>query len=636
MAATIFAGMVCFGAGVAAAAMDDLALKEAHAGGRASVWTGDAAVLAVRDRLDPGRSTAPLSDGRHAVVANAALYNRAELCEILDCDDEETAVILAAYRRWGESCVDWLVGDFAFAIWDIGRQLLFCARDHFGVRPFYYCRGQGLFAFASTPEPLIRGAWFAPHLDDGFMADILVGQVTDCESTPYRSMRRLPPGHRARLDRDGLSVGRYWSLLPRAQPGTNPAGQFRSLFHASVAARLADAPRPGAMLSGGLDSSSIACIARDLLTAEGRTLPTFSLVYDRTPEFSERPFIEAVLAQGGFVPNIFEGHPHPAFLAQEDRPWRELPHVAPNMASTVRIQRVAAEQGVRVLLCGHGGDEVVSHGYGRLSDLARAHRWIKLWQELSASTDKSQRARAPALLRLVRRYGGGSVAGRIAGWAQPFEHVLDRGSRLPIGGIDRKRFLHPALVRRTDLVARLRNGRGDASLSEPEQHLATLTGALQPYAFETLDRAAALAGVEVRYPFWDKRLVEFCVSLPSEQKLNGGWSRLVLRHAMDGILPPSVQWRRDKLDFTPHLLGGMIGPERSGVERVLACDELASYVDRRALADAWERIVADPRRVNGAELQAVWRAVAVGQWLSAVARQKEDAPFVPDIVPAAT
>ena len=157
----------------------------------------------------------------------------------------------------------------------------------------------------------------------------------------------------------------------------------------------------------------------------------------------------------------------------------------------------------------------------------------------------------------------------------------------------------------------------NAYQSEGEQHLNALSAPLQPYALEVLDKVAAASGVEVRFPFWDKRLVEFCLALPADAKLSGGWTRLILRRAMEGILPDAIQWRRDKFDFNPHVIRGMLRHHRSMLDDVLLKDaeNIGEYVDLHAVTDAYYRVLNEAESTNGPDFQAVWRTAVLALWL---------------------
>lgn len=176
---------------------------------------------------------------------------------------------------------------------------------------------------------------------------------------------------------------------------------------------------------------------------------------------------------------------------------------------------------------------------------------------------------------------------------------------------------------RTDLVERFRRAGympPAVSASETLTHRWLLSNGMVPHAFEVLDKAAANFGVEPRYPFWDKPLVEFCLALPGAEKLNQGFGRSVLRRAMEGILPPAVQWRRDKIDFTSNLVKGMLGNHRDLLDKVLVADAalIAPYVNLPEVTAAYGRISSQPEAATLPDVQYVWRSIALSLWLRQV------------------
>ncbi|TIV92700.1 MAG: asparagine synthetase B, partial [Mesorhizobium sp.] len=148
-------------------------------------------------------------------------------------------------------------------------------------------------------------------------------------------------------------------------------------------------------------------------------------------------------------------------------------------------------------------------------------------------------------------------------------------------------------------------------------HRWVLSTGLVPHAFEVLDKAAANFGVEPRYPFWDKPLVEFCLALPGEKKLHNGFGRHVLRRAMEGVLPPMVQWRRDKIDFTANLVKGMLRNHRDLLDTVLVSDgeRIAPYVNLPQVNAAYARLLDKPDEAAPLDVQYVWRSISLSLWL---------------------
>jgi asparagine synthase (glutamine-hydrolysing) len=187
--------------------------------------------------------------------------------------------------------------------------------------------------------------------------------------------------------------------------------------------------------------------------------------------------------------------------------------------------------------------------------------------------------------------------------------------------------VNPELAARTNLIERYRMARAveaEVAGSEQLRHARLLCAPRVSQSFGVLDRAAAAAGIEPRYPFWDKRLVEYCLSLPSDQKLRDGWSRSILRRAMEGLLPASVQWRRDKLDFGPHMVRGLIR-HRDMLHRIIygSGDGLGDFVDLAEVAAAYERVAANPAAVDGNDVQTVWRTTMLALWLHTVGHASE-------------
>src|SRR3989442_1004237 len=231
----------------------------------------------------------PLAGSLHA---DARIDNRAELCSVLSAPSTVTdaELILQAYARWGERCPEHLLGDFAFALWDARRGFLFCARDHFGVKPFYYHHRPGrLFAFASEIKGLLVLSDVPRRLNETRVADYLVPLLEDKEITFYEGIVRLPPAHHMTVSRDGVRIEQYWALDPdreiRMKSDGEYAAAFREIFTEAVRCRLARPIPVGSMLSGGLDSSSIVFVAPKLLAEDGsRELHTFSAIFPHLPE----------------------------------------------------------------------------------------------------------------------------------------------------------------------------------------------------------------------------------------------------------------------------------------------------------------------------------------------------------------
>lgn len=601
-----------------------------------SSWWTDGSVALGHAWLDTTGEDGPgpltMAGGKLAITADCRLDNRDELLARLGLRDRSIAdavLIMRAYLKWGEACPTYLQGDFAFAIWDGERQALFCARDHFGVKPFYYHSTGGRFAFASEIGPILALDGVGRRLSEHQIAGFLAGLPDDPQATPYAEIFRLPARHGMTVAGRQVVLRRYWQIEPSQRPPRGDAAEeFGHLFAQSVENRMRGTPAVGAMLSGGLDSSSIACVA-GLRAARKRNpkLKTFSLVFDKGSSMDEKPFIDAVLDGSPLEPTLIAvGNYAPFAEFERILEEQEGTFLAPGLSLTRDLYRTAGAKGVKVLLDGHGGDEVVSQGHGHLHELANAGRWLELWRELRSAANTYGEGMLSLYFRFLTVYGPAWRIARMRAMAKRLggkvRHRPSRGARAAWAGL-----VNPDLARRTDLAERFhRSGYMPAAVSASETltHRWLLSSGLVPHAFEVLDKAAANFGVEPRYPFWDKPLVEFCLALPGEEKLKDGFGRHVLRRAMQGVLPPAVQWRRDKIDFTANLVKGMLGNHRELLDRLLTSDSerIAPYVNLPEVNAVYERMLRQPEQATLPDVQHVWRSVSLSLWL----RQVEGSP----------
>ena len=571
-------------------------------------------------------------DGQLVLTADARLDNRADLIAALGGHASppgmitDSHLILAAYERWGDQCVRRLRGDFAFAIWDSRRQRLFCARDHFGVRPFYYYLSERLFACATEIKALLRVPGVPRRLNERRVAAYLASLGDDPAATLYEGIVRLPPAHTLTVSRDALQLNAYWSLDPtrelRLASDADYAEALRALFTEAVRCRLRSAFPVGAMLSGGLDSSSIACTAQRLLRENGGgPLHTFSAVFDHVKECDERPFIQAVLDQKGMTPHVVHADSLGPWLDLEQVLWSQDEAVRTgNLYYEWRLYQMAQASGVRVILDGFDGDSTISHGLGYLAQLANSGQWLTLAREVIAYSRRTHAPWASAVWAWFWKYGlePALPRSRAAGPLRRLGRAVYRQAMRQQGSgasaADFTKLLRPDFVRRLDLPARSANGRVNHP-TERQAHYDRLTEPGMPATLEVLGRAAGAFGIELRFPFWDIRLVEFCLSLPPEQKIRQGWTRYVMRGAMQGVLPPSVQWRPGKSDMHPGFEYGLWAHEQARLDRVMdtPVERLAPYVDMTVLRQAYARYRS--RRPTEFDVNAVWRAASLALWL---------------------
>jgi len=477
----------------------------------------------------------PLSlDGHVWVTADARVDGRVELRDKLGGErvaglDPVTDVelILHAYRRWDTGCVDHLLGDFAFAIWDGRKQRLFCARDHFGVKPFFYARVGNVLLFGNTLNCLRLHPGVSDALNEVAIGDFLLcGQNQDAATTTFADIQRLPGAHCLALLGDQLSVSRYWSLPIdghiRYKRSSDYVDHFKEILCTAVDDRLRT-NRVAVEMSGGLDSTSIAATAKEMLARRGEPfdIRAYSFVYDRLIPDQERHF-SGLAAQALAIPI--------AYLAADDYPLFEpdaktggsIPepyYLFQQAKANADFYRMVAAHG-RVLLTGWDGDALLSESpklyfrelvkKGELADLAGGLGWyigvkhtfppmgIRTW--------------------VKRRLGRYPVRSTYPSWVDP------------------------AFAARTNMRARWAHYNAERRPTHPTRpRTSTMLCVPNWWAlFERYDAGVTGLPIDARHPLIDRRLVEYVLAIPPVP-----WSiaKEVLRVAMVGTLPDAVRLR---------------------------------------------------------------------------------------------
>lgn len=594
----------------------------------------------------------PLTDwtGDITLVADARLDNRddllARLGMVSDDDDPvgDGALILAAYRAWGYDCPAYMVGDFAFIIWDAGAGAFFCARDHLGVKPLYYTVHPQYFACASEIDALLALPNTPDEVDEVMIGDYLTSQIgvtSDPARTFYAAIKRVPAAGAVIVRQREVQTQRYWTVDPtrvlNLRDDAEYADAFRELFTTAVAARVRGAARLGiaASLSGGIDSSSVVCVARPLLD---RSLITVH-IGAALPEADERAYVGQII-RGGGIEHYEIGWSSPLNNLDVITSQLRSPTHMMNIGMTQRMMRTGVEHGARIFLDGIDGDLVVGHGFARLTELAAAGDLKTYEAEVAAlsadfDTPREQFARryAHPLLEVyadrgnwgafwqtVRRYRshfGYSIPGLVWTWA-----IRPRLRRMRMFGVLRQGELPlwqqlnpmilPEFASATGVEQRLQAARTAPPLDAREEYAQVLQSGAFSLVLPEYDQLAARLGVDNRHPFCDKRLVEFCAALPGDQKLRGGFTRGILRRAMEGVLPDDIRLRRDKTNFQSQFTEQLLTHDRPVIERALNSEVGAAYLDLNGLRRLHERVQSTRDR---REVGLLFRAVKLIIWL---------------------
>jgi asparagine synthase (glutamine-hydrolysing) len=428
------------------------------------------------------------------------------------------------------------------------------------------------------------------------------------------------------------------------------AEAFRQIFTEAVRCRVRSAFPVGSTLSGGLDSSSITCVARQLIRdATGSKLCTFSYVFDEVWQCDERPFINSVIAQGGLIPYFVSGDRVGPLTDWESIFWyTDETFLGPNTYLPWGFLRIASQKGMRILLDGFDGDTTVSHGIFYLNELAHQRQW-PIFATNAALLSKHFGGSA---LELFAQHGVAyfEELTRQHRWFTFITDVQELKKHLPVSrkhlvlhhGIkplvptfiqqayrklreynDRDRGTHatlnPDFAKRVGLEDRI-NSLAESWQHQPltarQAHWYGLTSGLIPIPLEVMHRIAPAFSIEPRHPFMDKRLIEFCLALPPQQKLHEGWTRMVLRRSMQNILPPQVQWRGGKTSYGLKFLHGLLTIDQRLVDEVISHElsSIAAYTDINCLRHVYHRLLSSAIPTDD-DAVVVWKAVALARWL---------------------
>ncbi len=563
------------------------------------------------------------------LVADARIDNRGDLLRELRLQQAPASkttdghLILAAYLAWGAECPAHLIGAYAFALYDSRSHSFFCARDHMGFKPLYYHLSGRLFAVSSEIKALLAHSDVPTDLNEGQIRQYLEGHIEGRTETYYASVNRLPAAHWMRVDVDQVRKERYWSLDPGRTVRYGTQGEyieaFRDVFDEAVRCRVRSAGPVSSTLSGGLDSSSIVATAQRQLAAEGRPpLHTFSAIFPSLPPedlklIDERDYIDAVLRTGDFVAHRFRADLSEPFV-DLNKVLHHLddPLVAYNLYMHWGLFSEASRHGVRVMLDGTDGDTAVGHGLARLSDLALSGQWSVFGSEFERTVGRSNAPQGVWLAQyaypLLAYFAG---HGRMISWWK-CARELSRRFDLPMSRLLRSRGIRPLVGRLAgrSFERRPANGR--------QQQVAGISAARYQWMLELVDKAATAFGLELRYPFFDRRFLEFSVALPLDQKLSNGWPRAILRNAMEGRLPAEVRWRFNKQNLLPNFVRGVRAKGLEAVrDQISYPGPLHRYADINVLDAVSDRFFrgGQSRSRDGQDALHLFRAFTTAAWL---------------------
>jgi len=581
--------------------------------------------LAIIDLSPAGHQPMTSESGRFTLVFNGEVYNHHALREELLAlghrfrGHSDTEVILAAFESWGiAAAVPRFVGMFAIAVWDAGERSLTLIRDRLGIKPMFYWSGGRDFAFGSELKSLAAVPGFERRLDRDALASYLRFLYVPAPATIYQGVRKLPPGHLITIRDPSVPLPlpeAYWSALTAARDGASTqlvssdeeaVDRLDALLQEAVRLRLeADVPL-GALLSGGIDSSTVVALMQEALPRPART---FTIGFDR-PEHDEAEHARAIARHLGTDHTELRVSGADALKVVPLLPdMFDEPLADPSQIPTYLVSALARRH-VTVALSGDGGDELFAgynryrHGAGLSRRLARVPASVRgataaalaavgpgAWDQVaSVATRLMPRRSRPRLVgerlhKLARLLRANGTAARY---------------RTLLSAWDRPEALVPGAGELGDELDGILGGSSPVELEE-RMMLADQRGYLADDLLAKVDRASMAVSLEARVPLLDHRLVEFAWRLPLRHKIRDGEGKWILRQVLYRRVPKTLV-DRPKMGFTVPILDWLRGPLKSWAEDLLQPAVLS------------EDGVLDP-----GPIRAAWTAVQSGRSPNAVA-----------------
>jgi asparagine synthase (glutamine-hydrolysing) len=580
--------------------------------------------LTIIDLSERGRQPLSYADGRYWISYNGEVYNYVELREQLIAlghqfvSTNDTEVVVAAYAQWGPDCQLRFNGMWAFAIWDARDQELFLSRDRFGVKPLHYSFHNGAIAFASELKAFLTLPWIDGAFDPEVLSQTLhhVGHQ-DPVDTLLPGVRQLQAGHAMLVNAKGrIRITRWWNTLEHlptvATEFRQQADEFRDLFFDACRLRLRSDVPLATSLSGGLDSSAVACTISEL-GRRGKTSGApvdwqraFVACFTNTP-YDEENYARIVVQHTGMTA-LYENVHESTAVENIEKVIFDLEGVSwhPQVGAWM-IYRAMRANGIRVSLDGQGADELLG-GYQDYVETALD----------AAIMNDFNLARYSDLRRVLRGFAGGIDEVSRAGVLGEIKWLLRRA-------LKRLQLLEPlrslrARIRGSDKAEpalrpycgppRLYSEELDVRTSGMTPLQATLFrafhGSMLPILLRQFDRVSMAHGIETRMPFMDWRLVTYGFSLPETSKIGGGFTKRVLRIAMEGLVPDTIRLRTNKIGFVSPLKAWTRGALNTWARDICAS---RSFLEGQAWNGPVVRRVVERAIARQTGIESVWSII---------------------------
>ncbi len=533
-------------------------------------------------------------DGDLVITADARIDNREELLGKLEIDENDFTVItdvdliLWSYKKWGEDCSKFLTGDFAFSIWDKKRQELYAARDYMGIKPYFYYLDDKIFVFASEVNPINKVLYQKNEINFQALKIFSKYGAIGCDETFTENIYRLKAFHRLWVNKNNnIKITRFWFpetiKINYNMTLENAMSGFRDQFFRSIKSKLRSITPVGIELSGGLDSSSVTAVAAHL--SETNELHPISHHYGDM-SCDEREYSVSVLKHFGLDALCIDADKiEYGKLAALDK-WNSLNPEYPgsgNFLSCLYKLELLQKNEIRVVLTGHGGDHLMTGNGFFFKDYILSGQMKSILRELKE-----------------RKYSPYFIASQLQ-WFLPSR--LRKVIRNFLGKFNEDEFYSKICADNFPLKTD----------TYQFQEIQAYAGLFYQFWIDfNPNKVAGKYGIEVRHPFFDKRLFEFMLTVPNFYKKNENITKYLLKESLKDLLPKKIYYRNDKAEFS----------ELVNIQyKLLKCDEMSyDNVIEFGLAlkneiEAYKNETNDELWYNSDKLDRMWHLCLIEKWL---------------------
>ena len=549
----------------------------------------------------------PMSDEseRYWIIFNGEVYNYLEIREELVekgyefHSNTDTEVILKSYIEWGVDCLKKFNGMWAFALWDKEKKELFCARDRFGVKPFYYYHEDGYFVFASEIKAILEAEGILREPNYERILQYLGNYpLLENKSTFFNDIFQLPASHYALIKKDEIKIERYWDIEKKSVEGVDAKERFLELFKDSISLRLRSDVPVGTCLSGGLDSSSIVCVLNKMIDPTKQK--TFSSCFE-DKRFDEREYIEEVVKATSVTPFYTFPDINHIYPQIEKIVWhQDEPFDSTSIFAQWSVMELAKKNGVIVLLDGQGSDEALA-GY-------IPYKWFLLLDSFNNKNPVYLLKNSLGLFKSLKDY----------------KNYTNRSYYKILKRLVASKFISKEKVKssRSYYLKRefIDKYKDNLKLNYTHKFNSKLENKLYhdvyysalPRLLQYEDRDSMAFSLESRVPFLDYRFVEFIFSLPVSNKIKNGWTKYILRKSMKDILPEKIRCRKDKMGFvTPQDM--WLATIKDKVKDIFNSKEFLQrpYIDSNGVSELLEKYYGGDYSLSNT----VWKLYCIEIWM---------------------